>query len=391
MRKVLRIASPSFSSVLQRLTQLLVLVALGQLSDGLQQSALFASFGIIAAFGVIADSGAGNFLLSQSAQSIGRRELNYTILIHFGIATAGTILTVSYCFLVFGESLGALLPLVVFLALAQFIEGLLRVAKAPLLLAGRDLAFGAVDLPIILGRAALVVAAMESRQLYLLCWIPAVSGIVLVAAYAYVYRRIQPIGTAKVRPRAVLKYGLAGASSALYSQSPVLVAGLMLPVAQAGTLSLVTRLIQPTEILPATLSQQAMPRLRSRKLDGGQFGLGLFLMGICIAACIFFVWPAVEALFSVQGTMGLILLLLLASLPFKFLNYALVAHLYVRDAAIAKMAVSIGVGALIILLSVTGVAYFGVVGVASAIFVGEVLLMGGLLFALRKTGTERSE
>ena len=66
----MRLVVPSIGTAALRLTQLVILVALSRLGDVNDRNVLVTAFGLLAAVGIISDSGAGNFVLANDPKNL---------------------------------------------------------------------------------------------------------------------------------------------------------------------------------------------------------------------------------------------------------------------------------------------------------------------------------
>lgn len=370
---------PTLGSVLVRLTQLLVLVVLANVAGDTARSALVAGFGIVSAAAVIADSGAANFLLTSRSGRVGRRVMAAVLGIHSAFAVAGGVLAIAICLVSFSESIDALtLWILVSISLTQILDSMTRVARAPALLRGSDSAYAAPDFILTALKVPLLIAAWVSGELMLLLALPLVSAGVFAWTIAQTMRRLEPGGSYPRLFRHVLMFGMAGAASALYSQSPILVGAFFLPVEGLAVLSLVYRVIQPLEILPATASQQLMPRLVRKRYASIPIWASFAATGLVLAIAVVAARPVIEQVFGVPLEPWIVLIVVASALPLKFGNYALSAIVMARGLVRWRLVVTLIVGLVVATAVVVLSATLSVYGAALMTPIGELLLAVGL-------------
>lgn len=383
MKRLLSIASPSAAAILLRLTQLLILACIGNLSQGSQELGLVASFGVIAAIAVLAESGAVNFLLSSNRAEITQATFLRVASLQLLVALASSALAIGYCVVTFGAVIGDAVWLIVALSFAQAVDSVLRVVRAPFLLIGADHWFAAADGALAVIKCVVVVVAVLSRSLLPLLTLPIVS-VVAAVIFWRAGRGLFSVGPS--RPgvwRKSLGFGVSGASSALYSQAPLLIGATFLPLTAVAALSVAYRIVQPAEIIPATFSQQATPRLRAGRLRVSQLW-GVFVgVGLLAGVVLWGLRPVIELLLGVTINPTVIFLVVLLSLPLKFGNYALTAGLYAKQLVRSKLFVTLFVGLLAVIATLLLSINQDAVQVASVTVASELLLALGLSLALK--------
>jgi hypothetical protein len=129
----------------------------------------------------------------------------------------------------------------------------------------------------------------------------------------------------------------------------------------------VYRTIQPTELLPATITQQMIPSLRTATPSRIR-RTWLIFVGIGAAAWIAIVacTPLINALYSVRVSLFPLLIIAGAGLPLKYGNYALVAGLVARGRIKNRLRSSL----------VAGIVAVALVGVAAALWGPREVLVG---------------
>lgn len=383
MKRVARLAAPSAAGVLLRASQLMVLVAMTAVAAPSMTAPLVASFGIVSAFAVMTDSGAANFLLAASNDEVNASTLRRTLTLHLAIGLAGTAAAVAYSGLRFSLTSPLLVGVVVSLGLMQVIDSLVRVARVPLLRGGADHQFAAFDLGLAFSRIVWVGMAWGMHDLAWLLALPSTSMVILAIALKGAMRQVGDGIAPAHLSRRILTFGANGAASALYSQAPLLIAGAFFPVHTTAQLALAYRVTQPWELVPATLSQQLVPRVRIgripvRKAWAVFVALGAVLGGMTVVAR-----PLIEWVFTFELEQWAILALIALALPLKFGNYALAAFMFARGMVVEKLKVTCVVGLFVAAVTLVMASTGGAAAVASMSLMAEALLLIGMTRYLR--------
>lgn len=340
----LTIVAPSAAAVLLRGVQLALLVAISAREAGADRSYLIAVLGVLGATAIIADSGAGNYLLVQSRDRVTSSLVLRVARLHAAIAGVGGVAALGFCLASFGPPETVVVAAVVAgLAWTQVADSCVRVLRAPRLVAGDDAGFAAFDIAIALGKAPWLVAYIATGSLWWLVGLPMVSSAVVVGLGLSLLA-----GPGESRPslrrRDVLLFGMNGAASSLYSQSPLLVSAAMLPLTDVVLLTLCYRLLQPLELVPATLAQQVLPRARRGKLSPGPVWLAFAGGGALLALSAVAARPVIEALLNANITPLAPFVIVAAATPLKFGNFALTAFAMARNAIRRKLLLTLMVG-----------------------------------------------
>jgi hypothetical protein len=378
-----RLVAPSMGAVILRATQLIILVVISQAANDPLKAPLIASFGIIGAVGVMTDSGAANFLLADRGE-LSRRLLGRVISIHAGIALSGAVSAIAYSAWRFDPIQTAdAIWVVVSLGLTQALDSTTRVCRTPQLAHGADHRYAAVDFLLAALKMPVVVLAYTDRELLWLIGLPVASVCVLLYALQ-ASARLLPTGDPPNRLAGrVLLYGVTGAASALYSQSPLLISSALLPAGEIAVLTLCYRLTQPLELLPATLGQQAMPRFRAGTLALRRYSVGLVGLGGALGLAVFVSLPVIEWAFGAEITPVAVFLVIVASVPIKFGNYGLTAYVLAHGLVHQRLFITVAVGLSAIVAVLAGAVAGSLEAVAAVTLGSEILLSGALLAALR--------
>lgn len=376
--RLLRVSAPTATAMLQRVAQLLVLLTLSVVASPEDRPGLVAAFGIVGALGVLSDSGAANYLLvHQSTQTTVTSLAKLQLL----MGTLGSVTSVVFAFAVFSANP---IAIVAAIAASQTLESSARVARTPLLIERREHRYAALDGTTSLSKVVLVGLCFAGGELFWLYLLPVAPALLLVSLLGWRLQVQAKEATADVSYKQVLLYGANGAASALYSQSPLLVAGMVLPVSDVATLTLCYRIIQPMELIPATVAHQLLPQLRQGAPKGSVVYSGFFILGVAFTSLAILCLPFIETLFETQISPAAPYLILAAVMPVKFGNYALTALLLAAGEVKRKLAISSSVG--VLTTCIAGVASMaGSSTLISAVtLLSELILLTLMCHALRQ-------
>lgn len=322
-----RLAAPVLAAGTSRLLQLLLLFVLVQLSSGSAQHTLVTGFALLSSFAIFTDSGSSNYLLQLDDAALGRKVFARALSLHVVLGVAGGA---AACAIALGaqDASHDVVVIVVLgaLAVGQAAESAMRTARAPSLHSGRDVAYALPDLLLVVSKGPMIVGALVAESLLAIALV-AVPSVLLSVTTFWVNRRRLPRGVPLPQKpnRTILEYGVSGSLSSFYSQAPLVLGTAVLGVTTMAPLALAFRIVQPLEILPATIGQQLIPRLRRRRLDPSRVwaslvGTGLVLSGALAVFALVFQDKLAEQSFNLA-----VFLVVLISVPIKFGNYALVA------------------------------------------------------------------
>ncbi|WP_200930829.1 hypothetical protein [uncultured Microbacterium sp.] len=172
----------------------------------------------------------------------------------------------------------------------------------------------------------------------------AATGIVVVSLRGD-YQRNPRLPTVGREWMSAVQFGLPTMAAGAYSQIPVVLMAAFAPISDAAVLATATRLVQPVEIVPGSISQMYLPQI-ARRRSGGKLVWGLAALGV----------PAAIA----TGTLGAVLLshaeqhaatvtalvILSCALPLKFANYGQAAVLTGLGKPLVRLIVSLSTGAI---------------------------------------------
>lgn len=190
--------------------------------------------------------------------------------------------------------------------------------------------------------------------------------------------------------REVWPYSASYLSAAIYSNGPAVIVGLFGGVSQGALYSIVSRLTQPTELVPQALLAVNLPLLTkaddvSRPVIFRKQAIQAGLGGLLIAGGLLLTAPLTLRLFRLPLKDAFPLLVVLAAiLPLKFLSYQLVALVMAEGNIRSRLRV----GACVAILSVVGVsavAWDGALAAAVVTLGCECLLVTLLYQAAKDT------
>ncbi len=372
----MRLVVPSIGTAALRLTQLVILVALSRLGDVNDRNVLVTAFGLLAAVGIISDSGAGNFVLANDPKNLTKAVFRRVLSVHVITTSLGVIAVLVAMLGLGADRISASgVGVVVALSLTQTLDSLVRVCKAPLLLHGRDAAYGLVDLMSIAAKAPILALVFLSGQLHWLWLLPLPSLVLVVGLLSALQPPVSP--TSETPPRLVLRIleiGASGSLTALYSQAPLIIGAATLSITNAATLAAATRIVQAMEFVPATLATQALPRLRRLPQKVLPWWACLVALGATMAALLIACRPLIERLLHMDIEPRIVLVALVAALTLKSGNYLLVAGLLARGLARIRLGISATVGTIAIIGCLIASAH-GLAALAGASIITEATLM----------------
>ncbi len=383
MSKLFRLLAPLASSVTLRLVQLLVMVVGSRLIEEDTRPSFIAAFSIIAAFGVFSDSGAATFLLATT--NVSRRALAIALRTQVILSATGAAAAITFSLLTlpWGHISNGLL-IAGALAATQSLDSITRVARSVRLRAGDDLGFAAGDGLSAAAKLAAVGVGLITGSIYFIILLPVASLGVLCLMLAWTRRSPLADETSAPRTRDVLQYGVAGALSGLYSQTPFLLATWFLPVEAVAVLSVMLRVIQPLEIAPAVASQQLMPRVRGMHPRSWSIWWAAFAgSGLALGATIVIARMPLEITFNQPLSPTLVVVLVASTVLPKFGNYFLSALALALGEVRSKIRVSLVVGIFAIVSSVALLPIAGSAGAAISMLASEIILTIGLVFVIR--------
>lgn len=375
---------PLVSTIALRSAQLLVLVVVARTAPEGTAAYAVAALGTMTALMVFADAGAANYILALGDTSLGRPAYRRAVSMQLVIACTGGLIGLWLIARRGQETDGWTLAVLLAVGLSQVLEGALKAARAPLLRDGHNTRYSGPELVLSGAKLTVVGIAWLLADIRVLLLLPLAAAIMLVWTYVTVAPTCRAGAETLVAGFAeVAQYGLAGSLSALYSQSPVIVAAVLLPLEQVALLTVVLRIVQSTEVFPATLGMQLLPRVHVRGVDarkawGAFLGLGAALSTACVL-----LGPVVRVVFQVAGWNSVVYVLIAAALLPKAGNYALTAVLMGRRGIRLRILVTSSVGVAAVAATTLLAVQYGIVGVAAVALPAELFLGAGLALSLR--------
>jgi hypothetical protein len=383
---------PTGAAGLTRVLQLVLLVVLTRVSEGQAQNALVTGFALLSSFAIITDSGAANFLLSLPRTRLTRGVHARAVAFHAGLGSIGAaiavVLTVAAASAIPGEAV----LLLVALGVSQVLDSLTRTIRAPLLVGRRDASYAFPDLALVVLKAVpLAIAALVPEALVLLAF-PAVSLVVTAGTWIAVRRGLPTVGDAPVRvfPQ-ILEYGLSGSLSALYSQAPLVLGTAILGADAAAPLALAYRIVQPLEVLPATLSQQLIPRIRAAGRPARAYWWRFALGGLVLAGILALLREPVAQVFGGDAFDQVVFLVILVSVAPKFGNYALMAYAMGSGLVRVRLTATIVTGVVAVVLTLAAALTAGTALLAGVTLASELVLSAVIAALLIRTRNVRKE
>lgn len=380
---------PTVATASLRINQLLVLLVFSRLPDRGESSFTVAALGTMTAFAIASDVGSANFMLTRRT---GVSRPMYLRALRFQIGMA--ILGANVGLLVVGLRApdGTAVDtwaVVCAVAVSQVLDASLRAARAPLLHGGQDARYSRPELMLAAAKLVPVGLAFMTGRLEWLYLLPLLSLVVFARTVHDVGRGCPPGDRA---PRgthlAIVQFGLAGSLSALYSQLPLVVAAVALPLPQTAMLAIAYRVIQPMEILPGTLATQLLPRVRSHVRRPGRWWISFAGGGAVLTCVVLLSAGVVRDAFDAAEWNSVVFALVAAAFVPKSGNYALAAVLMGLGGIRARLVINAAVGATASVLCLALVGPFGIVGLASVSVACEVLLGVSLIVAVRRVRNE---
>jgi O-antigen/teichoic acid export membrane protein len=193
--------------------------------------------------------------------------------------------------------------------------------------------------------------------------------------------------------RGVWPYTASYLSASIYSNGPAVVVGLFGGIAQGALYTIVSRLTQPTELVPQALSAVNLPRLThaddaDRPALFRRQAVHAGVAGLSVTGALLITAPITLRLFRLPLDEAFPLLVVLAAiLPLKFLSYQFVALLMAEGNVRARLRSS-GLVAMVSVAGVCAVAWAGALPAAIVALACEILLITLLYQAARPTAHE---
>jgi O-antigen/teichoic acid export membrane protein len=281
---------------------------------------------------------------------------------------------------------GEVVLLLVALGVSQVLDSLTRTIRAPLLVGRRDASYAFPDLALVVLKAVPLAIAVLVPEILVLLAFPLVSLVVTAGTWATVRRGLATTADEPVRvfPQ-ILEFGLSGSLSALYSQAPLVLGTAILGVDAIAPLALAYRVVQPLEVLPATLSQQLIPRIRAGGRPARAYWWRFALGGLVLAGIIALLREPVERVFGGDAfDQGVFLVILLSVAP-KFGNYALMAYAMGSGLVRVRLTATIITGVVAVALTLAVCLTAGPALLAGVTLASEVVLSVAIAALLIRT------
>jgi len=379
-----RILAPNMGIAARGVSQLMILALLSR-SEADVRNILVTGFGLLGAFAMMSDSGAALYMLGIDRSALTRRLWERSLALQGITVSVGQTAAVGFALAVSrGADTIAVLVLAA-LALTTALDSMTRTAKTPLLVLGRDGAYGVHDLALGAAKVLLLAVGLLQGSLFVLLALPLPSLVGLVVITGLVARRLPggrpaPVGLT----REILMIGLAGMLSAGYSQMPVLVGSVVLPLDSAALLAASTRILQAVEFIPGTLWLQVMPRLRTWRHPWQQVYGAFLVLGMVLALTAYIFRPLLEAFAHVELDLVPVFGLLLVALVPKSGNYFLEARLIVLWSPHVRLLVCAVADVVALGLTVVGSTSAGLLGIAGAAVAIEATFAGLALATMHR-------
>jgi hypothetical protein len=374
---------PTGAAGLTRVLQLVLLVVLTRLAEGSAQSALVTGFALLSSFAIITDSGAANFLLSLPRTRLTRSVHARAVGFHAALGTLGAAVAVLITVAAASSMPGEAVLLLVALGVSQVLDSLTRTIRAPLLVGRRDASYAFPDLALVVLKAVPLAIAVLVPEILVLLAFPLVSLVATAGTWIAVRRGRATTSDEPVRvfPQ-ILEYGLSGSLSALYSQAPLVLGTAILGVDAVTPLALAYRVVQPLEVLPATLSQQLIPRIRAAGRPARAYWWRFALGGLVLAGILALLRSPVEQVFGGGAFDQAIFLVVLLSVAPKFGNYALMAYAMGSGLVRVRLTATVVTGVVAVILTLVAALTAGPALLAGVTLAAELVLSAAIAVLL---------
>ena len=370
-------------SLVARLAVLAVVVVGARALEREQFEVLAYLVAVTAAAQTLLDPGTINYLI-KTWPTLAAQEVRPTWLVGLRLQVCVGVGTVALTTLVIGLARPEpwALGLAVALGSLSAAESVARSARAPWQAAERFSAVAAVDGCIAAGRLITAGALLAADGTAVFCAANGAVALMLLAVPLVVVRTLPPPGGEVVPLRRLVMqvWPYSTFWPSLYAQAPAVLIGIVGSVREAAVYAIATRITQPTELLPLSVSNAYLPRLVRATDDGrmivfwAQVRLALTL-AIAATAALVVLSPLLLALFDIPfSTGGPVLIVLAVALVPKYLNYQLVSLAIARGEIRRRFRISALVAALSI-CAVLALASTGALTVALILLTCECLLL----------------
>jgi hypothetical protein len=384
-RSRLSLLAPVIAAGSTRVLQLVLLAVLLTLAEGSAQATLVAGFALLSSFAILTDSGATNYLLSLTRDRLGRPVHLRATAVHIVLATAGATAAVVITLNSGGAERGTgVIVVMAGLAVSQVFDSVTRTTRAPQLVLGRDGSYALPDIALVISKAPVLVAALLLDRVEVLAIVAIPST--AIAAYTFFANRRAIAGSVEAPPRmlrTIAQFGLSGSLSALYSQAPLVLGTIILGVGPIAPLALAYRVVQPLEVVPATVSQQLIPRVRNLKHSFVRYWAVFLLTGLVFTGLLALFLPLISELVGDDAFDPTVFLIIALSVGPKFGNYALVAFSMGRGYISQRLTATIVIGVIAVTLTLVFSVALGNTALASVTLISEGLLAVVLSLLIR--------
>jgi hypothetical protein len=375
-RSRLSLLAPVVAAGSTRVLQLVLLAVLLALAEGGAQATLVAGFALLSSFAILTDSGATNYLLSLSKDRLGRPVHLQATAVHIVLATVGAAAAVTITLTAAGAERGTSVVIVMAgLAVSQIFDSVTRTTRAPQLVLGRDGSYALPDVALVVAKIPVLGAALLLDRVDVLAIVAVPST--AIAAYTFLANRRAIAATVEAPPRmlrTIAQFGLSGSLSALYSQAPLVLGTIILGVGPIAPLALAYRVVQPLEVVPATVSQQLIPRVRGLKHSFVRYWAAFLVTGLVFTGLLALFLPLISRLVGDDAFDSAVFLIIALSVGPKFGNYALVAYSMGRGYISQRLTATIVIGVIAVTLTIVFSVALGNTALAAVTLISEVLL-----------------
>jgi hypothetical protein len=375
-RSRLSLLAPVVAAGSTRVLQLVLLAVLLALAEGGTQATLVAGFALLSSFAILTDSGATNYLLSLSKDRLGRPVHLQATAVHIILATLGAAAAVAITLTAAGAERGTSVVVVMAgLAVSQIFDSVTRTTRAPQLVFGRDGSYALPDVALVVAKIPVLGAALLLDRVDVLAIVAVPST--AIAVYTFLANRRAIAATVAAPPRmlrTIAQFGLSGSLSALYSQAPLVLGTIILGVGPIAPLALAYRVVQPLEVVPATVSQQLIPRVRGLKHSFVRYWAAFIVTGLVFTGLLALFLPLISRLVGDGAFDPAVFLIIALSIGPKFGNYALVAYSMGRGYISQRLTATIVIGVIAVTLTVVFSVALGNTALAAVTLISEVLL-----------------
>ncbi|WP_185747162.1 hypothetical protein [Humibacillus xanthopallidus] len=180
-----------------------------------------------------------------------------------------------------------------------------------------------------------------------------------------------------------MSFGIGSALSALYSQMPMIMGTALLSWPDAARLAVAYRFTQPLEMIPATISTQALPRLVQQPRILKALVASMLGLGVVVVAVLLLVQGWVFSTLALPVNGHVVFVVVALALVPKFANYSLVSAILAFGGVRTRIWMNVCLGIVVTLLAFVLGNLYGVTGISWTTLVAEILLMAVSVAVLR--------